>query len=218
MKSYSDQEKINVEGILVRAVGEKTDTVLFDSHPEKAFKSKNGKSGRFLDSFLGAGESLDLPAPMNIKLTVMMATRWGPSVIVTRPAELLKVKEKRKKAYEAMKARHKAQEAALLKKAEEKAKAAGKKLPVDSKGNVVVEQSPEQLVEIENELTEELGEEVAKETVKATKEVNSFRRRHNIPPIKIDVESTKKAQDYLQNYILGLSKRRHLSEDMSGCG
>jgi len=46
-----------------------------------------------------------------------------------------------------------------------------------------------------------LGEDVAKEAVAATSKVNSFRERHNIPPIKVDVETTQKAQDYLLTWI-----------------
>lgn len=49
-----------------------------------------------------------------------------------------------------------------------------------------MKQSTEQIKEIENLLTESLGEEVAKEMVRATKSVNYYREKHNIPPIKID--------------------------------
>jgi len=38
-----------------------------------------------------------------------------------------------------------------------------------------------------------LGKEVAEETVKATKSVNSLREKHGIPPIQVDIETTKKA-------------------------
>lgn len=49
-------------------------------------------------------------------------------------------------------------------------------------------------MEVENELEASLGPEVAKATMRATKSVNRYRKRFNIPPIKIDVETTKKAQ------------------------
>lgn len=42
--------------------------------------------------------------------------------------------------------------------------------------------------------------------IKATKTVNFFREKHNIPPIKIDAEKAQEAQDYLIDYIINLPK------------
>jgi len=38
-----------------------------------------------------------------------------------------------------------------------------------------------------------LGEEVAAATVAATAEANSFREKHGIPPVKVDVAATVEA-------------------------
>lgn len=94
-------------------------------------------------------------------------------------------------------------------------------MPVDTSGNPVAEQSEEQLEEIKQELAQSLGEEVAAETVKATKSVNELRAKHGIPPIQVDIETTKKAQDYLSDYIFGLAtkgRRRLDGEGDEECG
>ena len=55
-------------------------------------------------------------------------------------------------------------------------------------------------------MAENMGEEKAEEMIKATKTVNFFREKHNIPPIKIDAEKAQEAQDYLIDYIINLPK------------
>lgn len=76
----------------------------------------------------------------------------------------------------------------MVTKAKEEAAATGKVLPKNSDGEVIVKQSDEQLAEIQTLLAENLGEEAAEEMVEATKSINFFRERHEIPPLKIDAE------------------------------
>lgn len=46
---------------------------------------------------------------------------------------------------------------------------------------------------IRTALSDSLGEETAKEIVKAVDAANYFRKKHNIPELKIDAEKAQKA-------------------------
>jgi uncharacterized protein YkwD len=49
-----------------------------------------------------------------------------------------------------------------------------------------------------------LGDFVAEQTIAATNKVNEFRERRGVPPIKVDIEKTKAAQNFLENWIFSL--------------
>lgn len=135
---------MDTEGILIRAASEKSDTILFDAHPE----TNEGES-RFLDSFVNRGEKIKLESPMDLKFTVMFKSRWGITVQIQRPLVYEAAKLERTKTAKALKEKHKNKMKELLKKAEEaeekkiKANPKAKRRPRNSKGKLVIEQSEE---------------------------------------------------------------------------
>lgn len=75
---------------------------------------------------------------------------------------------------------------------------------MNTRGEVVVKQSETQLTEIKTEIMASLGDFVAEQTIAATNKVNELRERRGVPPIKVDIEKTKAAQNFLENWIFSL--------------
>lgn len=56
----------------------------------------------------------------------------------------------------------------------------------NSKGEVVVEQTKEEMSEVKSNLSETVGQAVAVAMIKATIALNFIRELYNIPPVRID--------------------------------
>lgn len=104
LEKFSDLTTVDIQGVLVRAGNtnmESWDTHLFDAHPDTEFKDTtivaedgSGKdisvkdTGKFVDSFLNSGESMNLEDPMNLSISIGSFSDESFSITVTRSGDV----------------------------------------------------------------------------------------------------------------------------------